>query len=59
MSALDYRLERHTSEQCNHDLCEYCGCCAHGSKRAKGCKVEDAPAGMRCPEDYCNCEGRA
>lgn len=56
----DWRSTKaHTADQCQFELCEFCGCCAHGKAQAKGCRVDDVPRGFRCPNDLCGCEGRA
>ena len=49
----------HTADECQLEQCEFCGCCIHGKPIADGCKVETAPAGMRCREINCGCEGRS
>jgi hypothetical protein len=48
----------HSADECSYELCTYCGCCAHGQAPAKGCLVAAAPAGMRCPNVDCGCEGQ-
>lgn len=56
----DWRSTRsHNADDCNLEVCDYCGCCVHGRTRAAGCKVEAAPFGMNCPNGDCGCEGRS
>jgi hypothetical protein len=49
----------HDADDCPLERCSYCGCCEHGKPVAAGCKVETAPAGMTCPDHYCDCEGKS
>lgn len=52
----------HRAEECaaqGYETCGYCGCCEHGKRPRRGCKVTLAPAGMRCPDRDCGCEGEA
>lgn len=43
---------------CGGTWCDYCGCCEHGQD-ASGCRIADAPAGVRCPGAGCGCEGES
>jgi hypothetical protein len=51
--------EPHTADQCEFELCDFCGCCAHGKPQARGCKMDNAPYGCQCANHLCGCEGRA
>jgi hypothetical protein len=56
----DWRsTKQHTADECGFELCEFCGCCAHGKEQAAGCKMDAAPWGCRCANSECGCEGRA
>ncbi|MGV8847013.1 hypothetical protein [Tessaracoccus sp.] len=50
---------QHTADQCQLQQCTYCGCCCHGKQVDVGCRVVDAPTGMRCPDSDCGCQGTA
>ena len=43
---------------CRGSRCSYCGCCIH-TIDAGHCRTSAAPAGMRCPDSGCGCEGTA
>lgn len=43
---------------CRGSVCSYCGCCMHSADPGN-CRTSSAPAGMRCPESGCGCEGTA
>lgn len=55
----DFRSTKdHDSDDCNLELCNYCGCCVHGKQMQEGCRVELAEYGMECPNRDCGCTGK-